>query len=811
MAENRFQVRRGQNAPTVNQLIPYELGWDTNNKTLYIQDISQDAITDLSNSTWIINENADINSTFNYDINFSINNNITDYTSFSTESQSGYDYKQADSISTLTNTEWWGNNSENSTTYAKDFLSTGMTKLLKTKILLLGNYGIVTDYLNVRITPDLNASIVKTMNPNTRIIIYESQTVDGNLWYRHSEGGWSLGLYIDLISSGEYNINFISNSYTYNKIIVTTTTMSYVRGNITDLVYENNQWINSNYRTIELRYNTTENLQLAANFLIFNIEKELGNIQLQLNGNINQFYFSKMIIYNNNILVQDNNNNSSILWDNGKWIKLPLYIENGEDINDINYIQWLKDNAFIRMENQTYYILKYNNEIYYTYKNYDKIWKGTTTENKKNNRTINIIDGNDVANINLISWFKNNAKLINGNGFVNLCLLKYNLYNNGKFVPINGGNGSNAMCGDLYIDKQGESANIWFDNNEVHIGRLGIDNDGNLRCVRSNANGDSLGGLISNTDGNVYIFNDGNQIGLRPNAINSNIGAWLFGSNATTLVMSDTGTAVGRFQAYNDNFYIESIASSSRAAGLCAGVTTKHAIVFGGGATIYLRPSGVTNTASQITLGTNGQLKGYNSNGGLRWGIETNSNNEVWFSRINTSGSWTSGIYAPNSNSVVLYTTTGSVIIRGNGWNGSGKDFLITTDGLLQSGPTYSNTSTASANLVISAGKFFLRSTSLKKYKTNITDITIEDANKGYNLRPIQFKGICKYDDDQLQYGFIAEEVVKVLPNLATYDDEGNLQGVAYDRVCAILLKQNQLLKERVDNLEQQINNLKQP
>ncbi len=97
-----------------------------------------------------------------------------------------------------------------------------------------------------------------------------------------------------------------------------------------------------------------------------------------------------------------------------------------------------------------------------------------------------------------------------------------------------------------------------------------------------------------------------------------------------------------------------------------------------------------------------------------------------------------------------------------------------------------------------------LRVSSLRKLKTDIEDVTEEDARKAYDLRPRSFKGINKGQDDFKQYGFVAEEVEETVPELATYDD-GKLNGVMYDRIPALLLKQNQMQKKEIEGLKEEI------
>ena len=132
---------------------------------------------------------------------------------------------------------------------------------------------------------------------------------------------------------------------------------------------------------------------------------------------------------------------------------------------------------------------------------------------------------------------------------------------------------------------------------------------------------------------------------------------------------------------------------------------------------------------------------------------------------------------------------------------------MFNTNGVLKAPGMYTTTRSGSALMIDSSG-YIGRTSSLRKYKKDIMSVTDEDAIKGYDLNPITYTSALEYDLQNTQYGLIAEEVEEVLPNLCTYDTDGNIDGVAYDRVCAILLKQNQLLNERVKELENKLKNL---
>lgn len=110
---------------------------------------------------------------------------------------------------------------------------------------------------------------------------------------------------------------------------------------------------------------------------------------------------------------------------------------------------------------------------------------------------------------------------------------------------------------------------------------------------------------------------------------------------------------------------------------------------------------------------------------------------------------------------------------------------------------------TGSANVVIINGRLY-QASSLRKYKDNIK--TIENASKKVdNLRGVSFTSRCEGDDpDRKFFGFIAEEVEKIAPELCTYEN-GELQGVQYDRVCALLLEDNKACHKRIEELEKRL------
>ena len=105
---------------------------------------------------------------------------------------------------------------------------------------------------------------------------------------------------------------------------------------------------------------------------------------------------------------------------------------------------------------------------------------------------------------------------------------------------------------------------------------------------------------------------------------------------------------------------------------------------------------------------------------------------------------------------------------------------------------------TGSAVYVTSTGQLGVQASS-ERYKTDIATM-LEASSKLAQLRPVTFH--YKNDPkDVRQYGLIAEEVVKVYPELVIRDDSGKIQGVHYEELAPILL--NEIQKQQRINAAQ--------
>jgi hypothetical protein len=100
----------------------------------------------------------------------------------------------------------------------------------------------------------------------------------------------------------------------------------------------------------------------------------------------------------------------------------------------------------------------------------------------------------------------------------------------------------------------------------------------------------------------------------------------------------------------------------------------------------------------------------------------------------------------------------------------------------------------------------FLVETSAKKHKECILPLEsqVENIKK---LEPVSFT----WKEDKVEdIGLIAEDVEKVLPKLVSYEDNGELHGVKYSKITAVLIKAFQEQQKQIDELKEEIKQLKQ-
>ena len=137
--------------------------------------------------------------------------------------------------------------------------------------------------------------------------------------------------------------------------------------------------------------------------------------------------------------------------------------------------------------------------------------------------------------------------------------------------------------------------------------------------------------------------------------------------------------------------------------------------------------------------------------------------------------------------------------------NGTSR-MTINSSGLITSPPTSSNTTGSSANMHVTSGGEFAKSTSSRRYKNTINDAThgLADLLK---LRSVTFKG--NNDGDTVFGGLIAEEVHDAgLTEFVVYDDDNKPDALHYTHMVALCVKSIQELSAKNDALEARIKKL---
>lgn len=101
---------------------------------------------------------------------------------------------------------------------------------------------------------------------------------------------------------------------------------------------------------------------------------------------------------------------------------------------------------------------------------------------------------------------------------------------------------------------------------------------------------------------------------------------------------------------------------------------------------------------------------------------------------------------------------------------------------------------------------------SSRRFKENIKDISLDEANKIYEINPVKFDYI---KGEKNAAGVIAEEVEPLFPNVCSYskdnpdDEEEQLFGVDYSRFVPYLIKIVQEQKKEIDEMRAEVKSLK--
>ena len=192
-------------------------------------------------------------------------------------------------------------------------------------------------------------------------------------------------------------------------------------------------------------------------------------------------------------------------------------------------------------------------------------------------------------------------------------------------------------------------------------------------------------------------------------------------------------------------------------------------------------PNDFGTLASDLVIGTT------SGEHGLTIATGTSNSARIQFAD-NTSSPFVGAIEYAHSNNHMYFYTNGSQQLK------------ITNNGYIQSPPTASNTVSSSANMFITSGGEFAKSTSSRRFKNTINDAT-HGLTELLKLRSVTYKG--NNDGDIVFGGLIAEEVHDAgLTEFVQYDDEDRPESLHYTHMVALCVKSIQELSTKVTALE---------
>lgn len=339
-------------------------------------------------------------------------------------------------------------------------------------------------------------------------------------------------------------------------------------------------------------------------------------------------------------------------------------------------------------------------------------------------------------------------------------------------------------------------------------------------------------GLTSYTTGDIIYASASNVLSKLAATTNgfvltlaAGVPSWAASSAGISTINGDTGSVTGSTVTIFANVAGEGAGSSVSFTG--SGTTMTFNTSDANGNTWIGAGSGKVSSAGTFNTGI-----GYNTYNAITTGGDYNSmvgvnmfrsatsatkNNAIGYQALNslTTGSFNIAMghdaglgYTSSESSNICIggevqgTAGESNVLRiGNGTNsGSGglqKAFVAGIAGITvtSTAAVLVNTSTDQLGTVISSERF----------KENIQDMA-DDSSFIYKLRPVKFT-YKKHPENGTQTGLIAEEVLKVAPQLVCYDPQGMPCAVAYHELPALLLNELQKLKAEIEELKQKVNN----
>lgn len=302
----------------------------------------------------------------------------------------------------------------------------------------------------------------------------------------------------------------------------------------------------------------------------------------------------------------------------------------------------------------------------------------------------------------------------------------------------------------------------------------------------------ALGATTSSGTGyNLVIGNDSGIAGANLDR-NTVVGH----NSLTRVVAGDDNVAVGSDTLRSNTDSLGNVAIGSGAMGNNTGGIANYNVSVGM-QTLFAVDTGSDNTCigtfsgNDITTGNDNTAIGKDSLSVITTGSDNIAVGNTAASSLTTSDS--DNIIIGNTGSAGL----NNEIIIGTQGTGTGQQNKCTIAGIY--GATVGGTN--AAVLVDNTGVLGTTTSSIR-FKDNVVDMPEKDASKLHDLRVVNFT--YKKDIEKTkQFGLIAEEVVKVLPEIVNLDQAGLPYNVRYHDLVPMLLREIQILSKRISKLEE--------